>query len=82
MAVPERDRALTLLAGSPDGMTEAMLVRVHGVAIEVLVDLINDGLATVTVEKLARPRIEVARVTITDAGRALVNSKQPGIATA
>jgi len=35
----------------------------------VLVELINAGLATVTVETLARPRIEIARVTITPAGR-------------
>src|SRR5262245_20172539 len=63
------DRALVLLADSPDGMTEAMLVRVHGVPIDVLVELIDAGLATVMVEKLARPRIEIARLTITPAGR-------------
>ena len=31
--------------------------------------MINAGLATVTVETLASPRIEIARVTITPAGR-------------
>jgi hypothetical protein len=63
-------RALTLLAWSGrDGMTEALLVHGHEVPVEVLVELINAGLASVTVEKLGRPRIEVARLTITAGGR-------------
>jgi hypothetical protein len=40
---PNRLRALELLAGSPDGMTEAMLLA-HGFTIDMLVDLIRAGL--------------------------------------
>jgi len=67
---PDQRRALTLLAWSgQEGMTEALLLHAHEVPVEVLVKLIHAGLATMTVEQLARPRIEIARVTITDAGR-------------
>ena len=50
-------------------MTEALLVHGHKVQVEVLVELVNAGLVVVSVEKLARPAIEVARLTITDKGR-------------
>jgi hypothetical protein len=46
-----------------------MLVYAHGIASEVLAELIEHGLAKVRVEKLGRPPIEVAHVEITDAGR-------------
>jgi len=66
----DQHRALALLAWSgQDGMTEALLVHGHNVPVEVLVELVNAGLALVSVEKLARPLIEVARLTITDTGR-------------
>jgi hypothetical protein len=42
---PTRRRALELLVRSPDGMTEAML-RAHGFTVEMLVDLVQAGLAT------------------------------------
>ncbi len=42
-----RRRALELIAWSPDGMTEAMLLA-HGFTVEMLVDLIRAGLATLT----------------------------------
>ena len=42
---PDRHRALELLSGSPDGMTEAILLA-HGFTIDVLADLIRAGLAT------------------------------------
>jgi len=70
---PDQRRALTLLAWSgQDGMTEALLVHGHKVPVDVLVELINEGLVSVKVEKFGRPRIEVGRLTITDAGRLLL----------
>jgi hypothetical protein len=67
---PNRRRALELLAGSRDGMTEAMLPA-HGFMVDILVDLIRAGLATAKTERMVaggRP-MEVARVRIMDAGR-------------
>jgi hypothetical protein len=57
-----RRRALELLAGSADGMTEAMLVA-HGFTVEQMVELIRAGLATVATGRVmagARP-LKVAR---------------------
>ena len=65
-----RRRALELLVRSPDGMTEAML-RAHGFTVEILVDLVQAGLATAENDRVVaggRP-INVARMRITDAGR-------------
>jgi hypothetical protein len=42
---PDRRRALELLAGSPDGMTEALLAP-HGFTVEHMVELVRAGLAT------------------------------------
>jgi len=67
---PTRGRALELLVRSPDGMTEAML-RAHGFTVEILVELVQAGLATTKSERVVaggRP-INVARMRITDAGR-------------
>jgi hypothetical protein len=61
-------RALTLLARSPRGCPESLLVHGHGVSIEILVQLINAGLAKVRVERVSRPAMEVTHVEITDAG--------------
>ena len=73
---PDQRRALTLLAWSgQDGMTEARLAA-HGVEVETMVALVKAGLATVTVERLARPVIEVTRVQITPAGRAAIRAHQ------
>jgi len=73
-----RRRALELLAGSADGMTEAMLVA-HGFTVEQMVELIRTGLATATTGRVmagARP-LKVARLRITEAGRrALENAGQ------
>jgi hypothetical protein len=67
-----------LLAGSADGMTEAMLVA-HGFTVEQMVELIRTGLATATTGRVmagARP-LKVARLRITEAGRrALENAGQ------
>src|SRR5262245_65846367 len=73
---PEQRRALTLLAGCSDGCTELMLLA-HRVSIETMFELINARLASVTIECLARPAIEVTRGQITPAGRAAI-SGHPG----
>ena len=67
----DRRRALTLLARSPDGCTEAVMM-VHGFTIELLAGLIRDGLATAKTERVVgrgRKPIEVVRIKITKAGR-------------
>jgi hypothetical protein len=72
-----RRRALELLAGSADGMTEAMLVA-HGFTVEQMVELIRTGLATATTGRVmagARP-LKVARVRITEAGRRALGAGQ------
>jgi hypothetical protein len=70
-----RRRALELLAASRDGCTEAIMLA-HGFSIDLMVELVNAGLATAQTERMvaAGKRIEVARVRITEAGRrALAN---------
>ena len=42
---PERRRALELLAASPDGCSEAIMLA-HGFTVDFLVDLIRSGMAT------------------------------------
>jgi hypothetical protein len=67
----QRHRALTQLAERPDGVPEALMLT-QGFSIDVLVDLIRDGLATVTTERVVAPRgrkTEVTRWWITEAGR-------------
>jgi hypothetical protein len=74
-----RRRALELLAGSADGMTEAMLVA-HGFTVEQMVELIRAGLATATTGRVIAggQRREVAYVKITEAGRrALAGRAKP-----
>jgi|HubBroStandDraft_6_1064221.scaffolds.fasta_scaffold1448211_2 hypothetical protein len=66
----DQRRALRLLAGSPLGVTEAIMLA-HGFTNEMLVDLVHEGLATATPETVhagKRP-IEVVRVPINDARR-------------
>jgi hypothetical protein len=68
---PDRRRALELLAGSRDGCTEAILIA-HGFGAPLMVELVRAGLATATAERVVagKQKIEVARVRITEAGRA------------
>jgi hypothetical protein len=63
-------RALVMLAGSPDGITENALTA-NGFSIELLVDLVSTGLASTRVERVRAGRREIAvtRVRITGAGR-------------
>jgi hypothetical protein len=66
----KRRRALELLAGSPDGCTEAIMLA-HGFTEALLNDLMRAGLATAHVDRMMtgkRP-MEVLRLKITDAGR-------------
>jgi hypothetical protein len=67
---PDCRRALELLASSPDGCTEAIMIA-HSFSIDMLVELINAGLATATAERVVAGgrSHEVARVRITEAGR-------------
>jgi hypothetical protein len=46
-----------------------LLVHGHGFSVEMLVEVINAGLAKVRVERVSRPAMEVAHVEITDARR-------------
>ena len=66
----ERHRALELLAASPDGCTEAIILA-HGFTIDFLVDLIRAGLATAQTERavIGRRSMQVTWLRITDAGR-------------
>ena len=66
----ERRRALELLAASPDGCTEAIMLA-HGFTTDFLVDLIRAGMATSRTERVVAGgrSMEVIRVRITDAGR-------------
>jgi hypothetical protein len=71
-------RALTLLAASADGATEAILLA-HGFAVELLADLVRTGLATAHYERVfaGKRAIRVTRVKITKTGeRALVLLKR------
>jgi hypothetical protein len=65
-----RRRALIVLAGSPDGMTEALLLA-HGFSIALLVELVTANLASATAERVRAGgrEMKVMRVRITDAGR-------------
>jgi hypothetical protein len=67
---PDRRRALELLAASPDGCSEAIMIA-HGFTVEQLVKLVHTGLATAKAERVVAGgrTIEVARVRITAAGR-------------
>jgi hypothetical protein len=67
---PDRRRALALLAGSPDGAPEAVLLA-HGFKLDLLVDLVRDGLATATADRMraGKREMEITRVRITEEGR-------------
>jgi hypothetical protein len=63
----EQRRALKMLADAPRGVSEEMLIVVHGFSAEMLA-----GLATVVTESKSARRgvtIEVERIRVTDAGR-------------
>jgi hypothetical protein len=66
----EQNRALRVLAGSPLGCTEAIMLA-HGFAVETLRRLVLEGLATSTpgIRYAAGRTIKVTWLTITDVGR-------------
>ena len=66
----DRQRALRVLAGAPEGMTEALMLA-HGFPVSLLVDLCVAGLVTATPEHMVAGgrKVEVVRLKITDAGR-------------
>ncbi len=62
---------LRLLASSPHGATEALLVRVHGFDSDMVAGLMRAGLATAereTMKVVGKP-VEVVRLKITAAGQ-------------
>jgi hypothetical protein len=69
LPINQRD-ALQMLAGSPDGCTESIMMA-HGFAIGMLHDLVSGGLATA--ERRSVPAgqrlIEVKWMEVTEAGR-------------
>ena len=68
----EQRRALKMLADAPRGVSEEMLVVVHGFSAEMLAGVVLAGLANVVTETKSAPRgvtIKVERIRITDAGR-------------
>jgi hypothetical protein len=72
----QRRRALELLEASIDGCTEAIMLA-YGFKTELLVELVNAGLATERMVAGGR-RIEVTRMRITGAGqRALTKLRWP-----
>ncbi len=65
---------LSLLASSPHGATEALLVRAHGFDSDMIAGLVHGGLATAERETMkagAKP-VEVVRLRITAAGRTAI----------
>ena len=66
----QRRRALELLEASIDGCTETIMLA-YGFKTELLVELVNAGLATASIEGTVagRRRVEVIRMRITAAGR-------------
>jgi len=66
----DRRRALTMLAGSADGVTEALMLA-HGFTIPLLVELIHAGLASATTDRVVAGgrTLNVVRLKITGVGR-------------
>jgi hypothetical protein len=71
----QRRHALQLLASSPNGITEILLFA-HGVTPHMLSRLLRSGLATVVREtiKSGDQTIDIGRITITDAGRRVLET--------
>lgn len=70
---------LDLLALSPSGATEALLVRAHGFNSGMITDLIGIGLAAAERETLAGAMpADVIRIKITEAGQEALKRRQLG----
>ena len=70
---PDRRRALELLAASPDGLPEGVLLA-HGFTVEMMVELVRAGLASATAERIVAGarKLEVAMLWVTEAGRRIL----------
>jgi hypothetical protein len=68
---PKQRRALELLARSPQGATEEMLIHGHGFSRRMLAGLVRAGLATVERRVIiaGNTPVEVGKVRIAAAGR-------------
>jgi len=78
---PDRERALTLLAGSPEGVPEAVMTVAHGYTVEQLAALVQAGLATACMRRMRGRNtlaIAVTWLTITDAGLAARTAMRAG----
>lgn len=68
----EQRRALELLASTPYGVIEDLLVHTYELDRDMIAGLVDEGLATARREIIAasdRTTIEVVRIKISDAGR-------------
>ena len=67
----EQHRALALLADTPRGCLETVLIDVEGFTVDALADLVSVGYVSLVPEtvRAGGRKIKVARVRITDAGR-------------
>jgi hypothetical protein len=70
---------LDLLAISPRGATEALLVRAHGFNSDMITDLVRIGFAAVECETMTAGAMstEVVRIRITEAGQDALKRRQP-----
>jgi hypothetical protein len=72
-----RHRALVLLAGSPDGHTEAIMLA-HGFTAALLAELIDAGLVSAHRQLVGRGRpTMIMRLRITEAGRTSLKKAPP-----
>jgi hypothetical protein len=74
----DRRRALKLLAASPDGCTEAIMLA-HGFTADMLADMIRAGLATAHAERMVAggKSIEIARVKSPRRGGGRCEDREP-----
>ena len=73
MVSAEQRRALQILAGARNGVTEALMLA-NGFTAELMAQLVLAGLATVETEtvRAGGPIIKVERMRITEAGRRVI----------
>jgi hypothetical protein len=74
----EQLRALKTLADVPRGIGEEMLVVAHGFSVDVLANLVRNGLATVETETKMAARgltIKVERICVTDDGKQALDGR-------
>jgi hypothetical protein len=70
-------RALQMLAGCPQGVTEDFIVLAHGFDRDIIGSLVRIKLATLQRQtvRAGGQVVEVSRITITDAGRQALKGK-------